>query len=384
MLVVHVSTYYYPSLGGLERAVQRLAEAQAKLGHEVHVVTSTYGVSGRPGKEQFGGVYVHRIRALKLHYPDLTIPREIPVELLRRADVVHGWSQNSFFTYRILREVKRLGKPVTMYFLGVNYLGNHYNPLIRVFGYRYQVWVTKKVAELVDLALVTNEYDMRILRERYGLESVVLPHGVDEAYLKTPNMAELFREKYRVSGRIVSYIARIHPTKGLDLLIKAFAEVVKDAPDVVLVVAGKGDEDYLKKCLRLAGKLGVKDRVRYLGYISEEDKIALIDASEVVVLPTRHAGESYPLLLDEVVSRGRPMIVTDVSKALASRAEKLGLIVTPPDVYSLASSIMKVLTHSKSSHVCIHGKREVYTWHEIAQNLLEIYKKHFNVPSASL
>jgi len=372
MIVVQVFHSFYPVLGGIEKAMQRIGEELAKIGHEVYVITSTLGAENKPRLEEANGINIHRVKAWTLHYPDLTIPREIPLELLRRADVVQGWDQNSFFTYRILREAMGFGKPLAMYFIGVDYLRNHYSPLIRVFGYRYQVWVTKKVAELVDLALVTNEYDRGILKERYGLESVVLPHGVDEAYLKTPNMAERFREKYRIDGRIISYIARIHSTKGLDLLIGAFAEVVKQVPCAVLVVAGKGDEGYLKKCLKLAEKLRIRDRVRYLGYISEEDKIALIDASEVVVLPTRHAGESYPLLLDEVASRGKPMVVTNASRALASRAKELGLVVASPDVHSLASSIIKVLTGLEG---CTCKEHRVYTWGEIAQKLLEIYQR---------
>jgi len=350
--------------------MQRIGEELAKIGHEIHIVTSTLGAEGRPRLEEINGIYVHRVRAWTFHYPDLTIPREMPLELFRRADVVQGWSQNSFFTYRILKEAKKLSKPVAIYFIGVDYLRSHYNPLIRVFGYRYQVWITKRFAEIVDLALVTNEYDREILKERYGLESVVLPHGVDEVYLKAPNMAEKFREKYRIEGRVISYIARIHPTKGLDLLIKAFAEVVRQVPDAVLVIAGKGDEGYLRKCLKLADKLGIKDKIRYLGYISEEDKIALIDASEVVVLPTRHAGESYPLLLGEVVSRDKPMVVTNISRALVSIAKELNLTVSPPDANSLALSIIRALCRKNFYHTC---KVNVRSWREIAQEFLSVY-----------
>jgi len=373
MIIVQVFHSFYPALGGVERAMQRIGEELAKMGHEVHVITSTLGAEGRPRLEEVNGVYVHRVKAWTLYYPDLTIPREIPLDLLRRAGVVQGWSQNSFFTYRILREAKRLSKPVVMYFIGVDYLRNHYNPLIRVFGYKYQVWITKRFAGIVDLALVTNEYDRRILRERYGLESIVLPHGIDEDYLKTPNMAEHFREKYGIEGRIVSYIARIHPTKGLDLLIKAFAEVVKQVPDAVLVVAGKEDEGYLRKCLRLAEKLGIRDKVRYLGYISEEDKIALIDASEVVVLPTRHAGESYPLLLDEVVSRGKLMVVTNVSRALASRAKSLGMIVVYPSAKHIAEAITGILESSRENS---NSALPLHTWREIALTLLQFYNEY--------
>jgi len=373
MIVVHVFHSFHPVLGGVERAMQRICEEFIRMGHEVHVVASTLGAEDRPMYEEINGVRIHRVKAWTLHYPDLTIPREIPNDLLRMADIVHGWSQNSFFTYRICSEAKKLGKPVVTYFIGVDYLKNHYNPLIRVVGYRYQRWVTKRIVKTTDLALVTNEYDKRILREGYELDAVVLPHGVDEVYLRMPNMAERFREKHEVKeGRIIAYVARIHPTKGLDLLIRAFAEIVRQVPGATLVIAGKGDENYLRKCLKLAEKLGIKDKVKYLGYISEDDKIALIDASEVVVLPTRHAGESYPLLIDEVVSRGKPMIVTNVSKALASRAEDLGAVVTHSSSEHIAKAIVKMLDIPKKN---INYISSIRTWREIATTLLQLYSK---------
>ena len=352
--------------------VKSLAEGMARLGHEVHVVTSTYGAENRPREEEFNRVSVNRVRSWRLHYPDLTISKEIPGNVIREADIVHGWSQNSYFTYRICREAKKLGKPVTMYFLGVDYLKHHYNPLIRLLGYPYQKWITRKVVEITNLALVTNEYEKKLLKERYGIDAIVLPHGVEEIYLKLPNMAEYFREKYDIKGRIVAYIGRIHPTKGLDLLISAFSEVVRQVPDAVLVIAGKGDEKYLSKCMKLAEKLRIGDKVKYLGHISEEDKIALIDASDAIVMPSRHAGESFPLLAIEIASRGRKLVMTRGS--IASKwIEEQGLgRVASSNVDDLAKTIIDEL---RNSTTIVRYRRNFMTWKDIANTLNELYKR---------
>jgi hypothetical protein len=55
------------------------------------------------------GVHVHRVRSVRLGYPDLTYPLEYPSDLLKSADVVHGHSQNSLFTVKIIERAKRLG-----------------------------------------------------------------------------------------------------------------------------------------------------------------------------------------------------------------------------------------------------------------------------------
>ena len=382
MRIVHIFHNYYPVRGGIERAIERLAEEQVKMGHEVHVITSIHEARDRPREEELDGVYVHRVGSWRLYYPDLTIPREIPSGVLEDADVIHGWSQNSYFTYMMCREAKELGKPIVMYFLGVDYLKHHYNLLIRIFGYLYQKWITGKVVEMIDLALVTNEYEGKLLKEMHGVDAIVLPHGVDEIYLKLPNMAEYFREKYCIEGRIIAYIGRIHLTKGLDLLISAFSEVVGQVPDAVLVVAGKGDEKYLRKCMKLAEKLGIRNKIRYLGYIPEEDKIALIDAAEAVVLPTRHAGESYPLLLDEALARGKSIIMTARSKILEYRIKyyenKRKIVTSKSNAQSLAHAIIRLLLKDKESALTVNRTSngiKAYSWNDVTRMLVELYNR---------
>jgi glycosyltransferase involved in cell wall biosynthesis len=257
------------------------------------------------------------------------------------------------------------------YFIGVDYLKHHYNPLMRFFGFKYQEFITKRVVEVSDLALVTNEYEGEILKKKYGKESVVLPHGVDDLYFKVPNMARQFKEKYGVEGRIIAYIGRIHPTKGLDLLIKAFAEVSRCEPDLVLLVAGKGDTKYIKRCMSLAEKLGVKGRVRHLGYLSEEDKIGLIDASEFVVIPSRHSGECYPIVVDEVKGRGKPLVVTNYG-ALPNRiVNYIEGVVVNANANSLARGIEYALSNIKSFRVL----SKPYTWSEVNKKLLTLYEE---------
>ena len=127
MIIVHIHRTAWPVLGGVERAIQRICEELIKIGHEVHIVTSAYGVRNKVKCEEFDGIHIHRVKALTLHFPDLTIPREIPRDILKKADIIQGWSQNSYFTYRICEEAKRLGKRIIMYFLGIDYLRHHYN-----------------------------------------------------------------------------------------------------------------------------------------------------------------------------------------------------------------------------------------------------------------
>ena len=238
--IVHVSTLFSPVIGGIEIAAQKTAEEQAKLGNEVYVVTSEAYAENRPRVEK-ELVIVVRVGTWKNPYPYLIVPKEIPTDVLKGADIVVGWGHTYYFVYRMVKEAKKIKIPTSVYFIGVDYLKHHYNPIFRLLGYQYQRTLTKRLTKIVDIAITTNEVEKELLKDRYGLDSFVVPHGVDEIYLKLPNMAKQFREKYGVNERIIGYIGRIHPTKGLDLLIKAFAKISDLNPDLILIIAGKGD-----------------------------------------------------------------------------------------------------------------------------------------------
>jgi glycosyltransferase involved in cell wall biosynthesis len=373
MRIAHVFHHYWPVVGGMENAIKALAESMARLGSEVHVITSSYGAEDRPIEELMNNVHIHRIKTLKIFFPDLTIPIEFPREIIEKIDVIICWSQNSYFTYKICKEAKRLRKPLAVYFIGVDYLEHHFNPFIRVFGHLYQKWVTQKMINLAEVFFVTNNYEKELLKEKYSIDAIVLPHGINEEYLELPSMAEVFKRKHGLDERIVAYIGRIHPTKGLDILVKAFIHVAKEEPNTFLLIAGKSDGEYLKNCLKIARRAGIEDRIKVLGYISEEDKIALIDASDLVVLPTKHAGESYPLLINEVLARGKRLVITRGS--IASKwVEKSGIgKVVDPDPQSLA----RVLVEELRSEGGREGGKviNIMTWREVACKLLDLLQR---------
>jgi len=371
--IVHVTTLFSPCVGGIEIASQKIAEEQAKLGHEVYIITSDACIERSPRIER-NFITIIRVRSWNVLYPNIVnfiTPKEIPINILKNSDVVIGWGHIFYFVYKILDKVKKIGTPIALYFIGVDYLRHHYNPIFRLLGYQYQKFLTKKFVKIVDMAFTTNEIERKLLRERYGLDSYVLPHGVDEIYFKLPNMANHFRKKYGIDGMIVGYISRIHPTKGLDILIKAFAKVSNLDRDLILVIAGKGDVNYLRKCLNIAKKLGIANKVRYVGYLSEEDKIGLIDASEIIVLPSRHAGESYPLLIDEVKARGKPLVVTNYGTLPFRVKNMVEGVVVRADPESLAEGIKYVLENTKKFRV-VEVPR---TWNNIAKEFTALLKE---------
>ncbi|RLI43394.1 glycosyltransferase family 1 protein, partial [Candidatus Bathyarchaeota archaeon] len=218
--IAHVSTNYLPTIGGIELAIKNLSDGLVGQGFNVRVISSLQDKTNIIC-ERLGQVNVVRVPSLRFFYNELTVPYKIPIKALKDVDIVVGWAGSSFFPYPICREAKKLGKKIIAYIIGVDYLRNHHNTFVKILGYPYQKILTEKWLETSHLVLVTNEFERKLLNEVYRVNSVILPHGVSRIYVETPKLDEIFREKYNLERdeKILAYIGRIHPTKGVDVLI---------------------------------------------------------------------------------------------------------------------------------------------------------------------
>jgi glycosyltransferase involved in cell wall biosynthesis len=374
MKIVHVHHHYYPVIGGIERAIQSLAEELAKMSHEVHVITSRFGAENRPKEEIINGVYVHRAKALRFHFPDVTYPLGYFEKVLRDSDIVHGHTQNSLFVVKLVERAKDLGIKTAMYFMAVDALYDHPNSLIRFLGPYYAKYMLKKAIKISDVRLVRSLRDQEILSKKYGVDAVFIPDGVSEWFISHRYGGDEFRRFYNINCDYVLYVGRLHPLKGIDVLIRALYHVVKNSIDLRLVVIGPGDTRPYKE---LAQRLGVDKNILFLGFVDEETKIGVIDGSLAVIVPSVcDYVEVYPMIISEAWARSKPVIATRVG-GIPYRVKHgiNGLLVPPRDPKALADAII-MLTQNKelAIRLGVGGRKEVMTWSEVAIKMLNTYK----------
>jgi glycosyltransferase involved in cell wall biosynthesis len=372
MRIVHVIHHYWPFIGGIENVVKALAEGMVKLGHEVHVVASRYGAEGRPREEVVNGVHVHRVRSVRLGYPDLTYPLEYPINLLKSVDVVHGHSQNSLFTVKMIKKAKELGVKTVTHFMAVDALSDHPNALVRLLGPLYGRWTVLRAIRSSDARLVKSLRDREMLKSRYGIDAIYVPDGVDEELLNTPNKAEEFKAKYGINDPFVVYIGRLHRLKGIDVLIKAISIATREEP-ITAVIIGPGDQRPYRE---LASRLGVGRNVVFTGFVSEEVKISAIDASTALVLPSiSNYVEVFSLAITEAWARGKPVVASAVGEVpYRVRHMVNGLLVPPRNPKALAEAILQLIRDRKlGERLGAEGRERVTTWGKVIDELLKLY-----------
>ena len=376
MRIAHVIHTYYPILGGIERAVQHLAENQAKFGHEVTAITSSVGVGSRPKKEMINDVRVIRLKSMKFLYNDLIIPLEAP--RINDIDIFHAHCQTSLFSVLLAEKLKRkLGTPLVFYFMAVDSLKNHPTLLVRLLGSRYQRRNTCKVLEICDLALVKGLHDKEILKKRYGVKAEYLPDGIPEYYFRVPlGNIEEFKKLFNITQKnIFLFLGRIHRLKGPDIFVKAIALLDRD--DVAGILIGP-DGGYSRKVLELVERLGVKERVYLLGFVDEGKKIQAIDSSIALVVPSiTDYAETYSMVVSEAWARNKPVIVTSIGGMPYRVKDNVnGFIVEPLDPESLARVMLRLLQDQMlAEKMGSKGGGKVFSWTEIAARSIELYEQ---------
>ena len=206
--------------------------------------------------------------------------------------------------------------------------------------------------------------------------TVIIPNGVDLAELSSelPEMTAAVAGSPAAS--YVLFLARLHEVKGANLLVDAFALLLKQSTECSsyrLIMAGPdyGEEGSLRA---QAKRLGIDQKVEFTGAVFGEEKRNLFRNATLVCQPSRY--EAFSLTLLEALAVGVPVVTTPGANFPEVASEKAG-IVSDRTPQELARNMRMLLTRpALRAQMGNNGRdlvRNKYTWERIAARSLEIY-----------
>jgi len=217
--------------------------------------------------------------------------------------------------------------------------------------------VNSIIMRRLDRVIVVSKAKKDLLAKRYNLKEdrlLLINNGVDTDRFLNPDNGGL-REKLGLRGRekVVGMVGRLVTEKAYDIFLRSARRVVSDFPDARFLIVGDGDE---RPALEgLAGALGIRDKVFFLG--EREDVPGLVSIFDIAVLSSRM--ESFPVVLLEYMAAGKPIVTTGVGgNAEIVSDGKTGLMVPPEDPEALAGAIMELLRDPKKAEGMGKAARE--------------------------
>jgi glycogen synthase len=378
-------SWEYPPrvIGGLARVVAALSKEIANLGWEVHVVTADH--PGEPEHGMDGKVHLHRVKTQTDPTPDfVTWAHRLNFGLLQYAiqihrktpfDIIHAHDWMVTDAAWVMK--MGYGVPFVATVHATESGRNHgiHNDLQR-YIHQLEWRLTFEAWEVI-----VNSHSMHDeLRRLFDIppdKVAIVPNGTDpDAFDFTIDKASIRGNFASASEQIILYVGRIVREKGVQVMLDAAPQVLTGCPGAQFIVVGTGY--YLDDMKRQAEHMGISHRVKFLGYVSDEDLKMLYKIADIVCIPSLY--EPFGIVALEGMAAGVPVVTSDAG-GLRDFVENgvTGMTTYAGDSGSLAWGLLQVLRDPQLANrlqkVAYEKVKEVYNWKVIAKRTLEVYDR---------
>lgn len=333
----------YLKVGGQERQLYYLSKELESRGHSTTVVACE-----RIGR--FISVYEQeRVQVTYLDIPFVKKNTHLLIwrlaKLIRAAkpEVVISRSWNTNLLVSLAGAVT--GAKTIHYITGSNYHTRNYGIIKREFARL----VMKQAKRIVCVSEGTRESFQAAFRMDSSKVCVIY-NGVDTNSVSLLSMEHEGHVVKADSNDIhLSFVGRLEPRKGLDVLLSALSIIKRDVPDLwarisLTVVGGGAQEPYENMCT----DLGLDGSVHFVG--EQPNPYGYMSESDVFILPSR--SEGFPNVLLEAMALGLPSIASDCwsgpSEIIKHKVN--GWLVSPEDAHELAKAIMELSRNKRLCH----------------------------------
>lgn len=384
ILQVVNSFKYAWSAGGAARVAYDLSLGLTKNGHSVMVFTTDKGLDSTHLKKNqsilLDGMEVYYFKNLSrfLANKGLAIPYYSPFIIknkIKNSEIIHIHELRRVINIIIYYYAKKYKIPYVIHAHGAVHPNK--KPLKRLLGIIFDTVFTRRFINSASKVIALNN-DEAEEYEIFGLNKekiVIVPNGIDSSlYINLPQRG-IFKRKLGINNntKIILYLGRIAETKGIDLLIEAFAHLIKKADfSTQLIIAGP-DSGYLVKAKFISKSLHLTNLVNFTGFLSPVDKLNVLVDADVFVTPSFYG---FPMTFLEACAVGTPIVTTTLGDRLDWIDRNVGLV-TQPTVHDLSQAIYAILNdcsmHKKLSQRCIRYVNNEFSIQKVVKMLEKIY-----------
>lgn len=347
MHILHVTPYYYPAVqyGGPIQSVHLLNKYLVRKGHRVDVLTTTAGIDARQlaravqqqellreaERYRLDGVYVRYVACwgVEPYYFSPALARAMWTDM-QDYDVVHItglWNFPSTAAAWISRSKHRhyILSPRGMLYPEAIHLKSAWKKKL------YYALIARHDLHRATLLHFTTAHEAEQSMAYLHLQTPyrVIPNGMETDVIRQALASAHTQPDGLPDAPYVLYLGRIHPMKGLPLLIEAFGRLVQGSryPDLMLVIAGDDQHAYAAAIKQQVRDRGLQHRVWFVGQVSGTCKWQLYSRASLFVLPS--LSENFGMAVVEAMACGCPVVVTEgVALSREIHAHSAGLVVS--------------------------------------------------------
>lgn len=351
---------------GVQQAVITLGEYMRSLGHDVHYIASQTKRQDLLNVHSIARTVQVSFNGNKMRIPLPVSRRKIKHFLIKQSfDVIHVQMPYSplFIEKLILCSTKSTKIVGTFHILPYTKISSISTSLLGLLLWRS----LKKINKVISVSEPARLFCL----ESFKVDSVVVPN---------PIALQKFRSVKKVQNpykRIV-FLGRLVERKGARELLEAYRKFLEDNESMrsksELVIAGKGEQESTLKLL--AEKLPRGTNIKFLGFVSEEDKPNLLASADISVFPST-GGESFGIVLIEAMASGSRLVLAGNNPGYSSVMQDFpALLVDPKNTSKFAKKLNELLEDNSNNldlSKRLYKESEKYDVKKVADQLLELY-----------
>ena len=354
MNICFFSDDYIPAKTGTGVSVAMMAKELVKRGHKVVVLTTRR--RNQPKYESIDGVQIYRLFSIPLFgfYQALATPGRIQkIMALHQIEVAH---------FHYLSLLSLFGSLVARR-MGVRQVFTHHMTV----DHLTQPWLMKPLKPLfkamirrfcsgMDLATAPSQNFVTLNKEGSPVPLFFISNPMPYKFQISPVQTPAPAASETTDDFTLLYAGRLDQEKNVSFLIRAVALAAKVQPNVKLIIAGTGREE--QKLRRLVDRLGIHDKVTFLGWVEHKVLAEFYRQSQAFVLPSKV--ETQAIVVLEAMTFGKPIIMADsivTATEFITEGEN-GIIVKGNDDKSLANAICYLARHPEEAQEMGERSRE--------------------------
>ena len=287
-------------------------------------------------------------------------------------DVVHAISTRFFYSTIAAFRRDRYPTLLTAYGIGTKEREYYREEYIKKYQHIFSVFniINEKYVLSKILNIIVDSSSIKALISTWTKSKIyVVSGGIEYEYIKEIQSHTLLNK-----SPDIFFVNKLRKLKGVDILVKSLPIVINSIQNLIVYIAGIGPQESELKSL--VKKLNLESNVKFLGFISDEEKYQYYKACKLVVVPSRW--DCQPFALFDAAASGKPVIASDMSNPGIVDDGKTGLIFKSGNVKDLADKIIVLLKNEKLREEMGKAAKEKvkqYDWSKVAERYVEIYKE---------
>jgi len=368
MKILQFGKFYYPTSGGMERALLEITEGLNDHGIKCDVLCSNTSRDNEVTKFDKYSVYrtasygiinstsitpslIYRLWKMHKEYDIIDVHHPDPMAFLAlflvrpKAKIVIHW-QSDIVRQRVTAKL--------------------FSPL--------QNWVLRRSEKIILASEAYGKHSKSL--QKYLDKMAVVPIGIDDRDLQIDiDKRDEIKSRYR-DKKIIFALGRLVTYKGFDYLIES-AKYLSD--EYIILIGGKGPEE--DNLISLINKFGLEDRVEMLGYISEEEKYAYFEMATIFSLPSISKAEAFGVVLIEAMAYGKPIVLSSIEGSGMNWVNQDGVTgfqVEPMNAKAIAEAIKKITLNEELYRVfsqnSLNRFKTIFTRDNMINLLEDLYR----------